>query len=92
MTRTSCGSRSGSSSKDISSPTHSEGAEGISNISTRDESEKMDAGNDEQEHARGEEIELPVGFTPYLPLSSEPPSLTNKPRRLVWVVCCPGDS
>ncbi|KAF8457232.1 hypothetical protein BGX38DRAFT_1086497 [Terfezia claveryi] len=31
-------------------------------------------------------IELPVGYTPHLPSSSEPPSLQNRPRRLVWVI------
>jgi len=31
-------------------------------------------------------VELPVGYTPHLPSSSEPPSLQNRPRRLVWVV------
>lgn len=94
---TSCGSSaatsgSSSSSKDVSSPAHSEGVGEISSVSTRAGSEKMDVEGDEQAHASGEEIELPVGFTPYLPLSSEPPSLTNKPRRLVWVVCCSGGS
>jgi len=32
-------------------------------------------------------LHLPVGYTPHLPSSSEPPSLQNRPRRLVWVVC-----
>lgn len=34
-----------------------------------------------------ETLDLPLGFIPHLPTSSEPPSLQNKPRRLVWVVC-----
>ena len=93
MSSTSRGGSAAATNSTTTSPiAHSKGT-----LPARGNDIKMDEdadaeGSAEEEGREGDDtqgpdfIELPVGYTPHLPSSSEPPSLQNRPKRLVWVV------